>query len=209
MFHPPPLPRNLEAAFRDLASKTIDTRAGAARDVVRHALADSSLRLRAIRALEPALDDPAPLVRSAAALGLGELEATEALPKLLLRVEDENDNVRQMALTAIGELGDARALPRLRRAVSDSRPEVRYQAVIAMGRLAEPAEAAEALVAATHDADASVGYIALRIGEERFVGLALEEEDAFEPLLARSRDIVASPARAPRLFAQFQKPFGC
>jgi HEAT repeat protein len=194
MFEPPPLPRNLEAAFRDLGSKTANTRAGAARDVVRHALADASVRLRAIRALEPALDDPAPLVRSAAALGLGELEAKESLPRLLLRVEDEDVNVRQMALTAIGELGDERALPRLRRALRDARPEVRYQAVIAVGRLAPADEAADALAAAAADPDASVGYIALRVGEERLVEELREggERATFEPLFARARSLLAS-----------------
>lgn len=190
MFAPPPLPRTAPAAFRDLGSKTVTTRAGAARDVVRHALGDGSLRSRAIEVLCVALDDPAPIVRSAAALGLGELDASDALPKLLLCIEDEDSNVRQMAMTAIGELADERALPRLRRALHDERPEVRYQAVIAVGRIAPLAEAAEALAAAAADADESVRYIALRVGEERFVDEGADVE-SFAPLLRRARELLA------------------
>ena len=47
MFSPSPLPRNLEASFRDLASEKPATRASAIRDVVRHALrSDAHARAR-------------------------------------------------------------------------------------------------------------------------------------------------------------------
>lgn len=196
MFQPPPLPRNVEASFRDLSSTTAATRASAARDVVRHALADAALRERAVKALSRALDDDAAVVRSVASVGLGELEAREVLPKLLVRVEDDDPHVRQMALAALGEIGDERALPRLRRALSDARPEVRYQAVIAVGRMAPVDGAATALAEAATDADESVRYIALRVGEERMVSEGETSGDAaareaFSALLAAARTAVA------------------
>ena len=202
MFQPPPLPRNVEASFRDLSSKTAATRASAARDVVRHALADASLRDRAVPALVAALDDDAPLVRSASAVGLGELEAHEALPKLLVRVEDDDPHVRQMALAALGEIGDERALPRLVRALADTRPEVRYQAVIAVSRMAKASDAAEALARAASDADESVRYIAFRVGEERLVEeKAHGASDVFAPLVEKARAAVEASAARGQVFA--------
>ena len=202
MFAPPPLPRSIEAAFRDVGSTKSDVRAAAARDVARHALADAKLRERAVQALSAALEDAAPLVRSAAALGLGELEAKESLPRLLLCVEDENNDVRQMALTALGELGDERALPRLRRALTDERPEVRYQAVIAVARLASPSEIAEVLAASLADSDGAVRYIALRVGEERLVELVKDSPaalPAFAPLVEAAAGLCVEKGLAPRL----------
>src|SRR5258708_6489526 len=109
MFTPSPLPRNLEASFRDLASERPTTRVSAVRDVVRHSLRGDATRARAIPLLERALrDDKAPAVRAAAAVALADVVAHEALPSLLVAVEDDDANVRQMALAALGEIGDAR-----------------------------------------------------------------------------------------------------
>src|ERR1700733_11351716 len=120
MFAPSPLPRTLEASFRDLGSTSYATRASAIRDVVRHALADAGTRGRAVPLLERALSsDTASSVRAAAAVALADLGAGEALATLLVAVEDEDPNVRQMALTALGEIGDARAAQRLDRALRD------------------------------------------------------------------------------------------
>jgi HEAT repeat protein len=175
MFAPPPLPRNLEASFRDLASDKAPVRAEAVRDVVSHARRNDAARARAIPALEHALKrDTDPRVRSAAAVALADVEGREALPSLLVAVEDDDPHVRQMALTALGEIGDARAAPRLARAVRDPRPEVRYQAIIAYARVATddaPAVIA-ALAHALDDADPAVRYIAMRVAEERPVGSA-------------------------------------
>ncbi len=174
MFAPSPLPRTLEASFRDLGSTSYATRASAIRDIVRHALADAGTRSRAVPLLERALSsDGASSVRAAAAVALADLGAGEALATLLVAVEDEDPNVRQMALTALGEIGDLRARPRLERALGDSRPEVRYQAVIAFARAAAddgPAVAA-ALTVALGDTDSEIRYIAMRLAEEhRVVG---------------------------------------
>ena len=114
MLAPSLLPRNLEAAFRDLESERAATRAAAIRDVVRHALGADGTRERAVPLLEKALrEDAVAQVRAAAALALADLGAAEALATLLVAVEDEDPHVRQMALSALGEIGDARAAARL------------------------------------------------------------------------------------------------
>jgi hypothetical protein len=169
VFLPAPLPRNLEASFRDLASDRAATRSSAIRDLVRHALRSDATRQRAIPLLEGALkNDATPAVRSEAAVALADLSAHEALASLLVAVEDDDGHVRQMALSALGEIGDARATQRLDRALRDARPEVRYQAVIAFARVAKdsPATVAGALLRALDDEDEAIRYIAMRIAEE-------------------------------------------
>ncbi len=169
MLAPPPLPRTLDAALRDLTSSRAATRASAIGDLVSHALSRDDVRARAVPLLEAALKgDDAPEPRAAAAVGLGDLRAVEALPALLVAIEDANVQVRQMALNALGEVGDSRALPRLERALADARPDVRYQAIIAYAKVAsDPGDVGAALARACADADDAVRYIALRIAEER------------------------------------------
>jgi HEAT repeat protein len=198
MFTPSPLPRTLEASFRDLASERAATRASAVRDLVRHALRSDATRERAIPLLERALkDDDTAGVRAEAAVALADVAASEALPTLLVAVEDDDAHVRQMALAAIGEIGDARATQRLERALRDSRPEVRYQAVIAYARVAKddaPA-VATALVHALDDEDSAIRYIAMRVAEEQ--GSALRDER----LAARAAELVEGPDAAVAIVA--------
>ncbi len=176
MLAPPPLPRNLEASFRDLGSEKADVRASAIEDVVRHARSDDAIRTRALPELEKKLADQSPRVRAAAAVALADLDATDAVPALLRAVDDDDAHVRQMALSSLGELEDHRALPRLRKALADSRPEMRYQAVIAFERVARKQETgnadeiAQVLLDATNDDDDAVVHIALRVAEERLDG---------------------------------------
>jgi len=188
MLAPPPLPRNLDAAIRDLSASRGPTRASAIGDLVAHALTREEVRARAIPLLEVALKgDEAPEARSAAAVGLGDLRAIEALPALLVAIEDANVHVRQMALNALGEVGDARALSRLERALSDARPEVRYQAIIAYAKIAKDgADVDAALARACADSDDAVRYIALRIAEE--------QTDA--PIARRPSEAVLAEARS-------------
>jgi HEAT repeat protein len=190
MFTPSPLPRNLEASFRDLASERPATRASAIRDVVRHALRGDATRSRAIPLLERVLrDDTVPAVRAAAAVALADVAAHEVLPSLLVAVEDDDAHVRQMALSALGEIGDPRATQRLERALRDSRPEVRYQAIIAYARVAkdDPAAVVTAVVRALDDDDPSIRYIAMRVGEE----LGVDGEPVADPRLrARAEELV-------------------
>ncbi len=168
MFGLPLLPRNLEASFRDLESKKAEVRASAIADVVRHARSGDDVRARALPLLERALADEAPMVRRAACVALGDLDAVSVLPKLLVAMEDPDDVTRQMAINAVGELKDAQALPRLRRALEDARPDVRYQTVIAFTRVCSDGEECDdVLTRALGDADDAVAHIALRVAEER------------------------------------------
>ncbi len=169
MLAPGPLPRNLEAAFRDLASEKASTRVSAIRDVVRHALRSHETRARALPLLEKVLrGDPAAQVRSEAAVALADLRAVEALASLLVAVEDDDPHVRQMSISALGEIADGRARQRLERALRDDRPEVRYQAVIAYARVGrdDPRSVANALVHALDDGDDAIRYMAMRVAEE-------------------------------------------
>lgn len=195
MLAPSPLPRTLEASFRDLGSERDATRSSAIRDVVRHALSSDATRARAVPLLERALaGDASAAVRATAATALADLGAHEALPTLLVAVEDDNAHVRQMALTALGEIGDARARPRLERALRDRRPEVRYQAVIAFARVAsgDPEAVAGSLASALGDDDPEIRYIAMRIAEEHRVGGALP---------ARAADLMDDADRALAIVA--------
>jgi HEAT repeat protein len=164
MFRAPSLPRTLEAALRDVRSPSAQVRAEAARELVPHA---DLAREKVVRALEAALRDETPKVRSVAAISLADVEAHESLPSLLLAMEDDDAHVRQMAITALGEIGDPRATERLRRALSDERPEVRFQAVMAFPRVCQDrATVVEALLERTRDDDVLVCHIALRMAEE-------------------------------------------
>jgi len=203
----PSLPRNLEAAFRDLTSQKPDTRRGAIADVVRHAQGNDATRERAIPAIEKLLrDDEKAEVRAAAAVALADLGAKEALPSLLLSVEDAHPMVRQMAINALGELKDPRGEQRLARALRDSRPEVRYQALIAYARVAkDEADVFAEILRATKDDDDAVVHIALRLAEERVLEHQKESgnpatlpdklgDRAAELLLSKHPDVAAAAA---------------
>jgi len=215
VFAPAPLPRNLEASFRDLGSEKAATRASAIRDVVRHALAsgngngneseqqrDDGTRARGIGAIEKVLrEDEVAAVRAAAATALADLGAGEALPTLLMAVEDDDAHVRQMALSALGEIGDVRAAQRLGRALRDDRPEVRYQAVIAYARVQkdDPAAVAEALLGALDDRDEAIRYIAMRVAEEQLGERGGATSD--NRLAARARELVEGTDEAVAVVA--------
>ena len=168
MFAPPPLPRTLEATFRDLSSETESVRVSALSDLGRHLLTEdgSACRARGASALGVALADASAKVREIAAIVAGEVACIELVPRLLVALEDPHTMVRQMAMDALGRLGDDRALPRVVRALTDERPEIRYQAVIAFGKLSTRAEAEAELAARIADDDVHVRYIALRVADE-------------------------------------------
>jgi HEAT repeat protein len=197
MFAPSPLPRTLDASFRDLASAKPTTRVSAVRDVVRHALLSDATRERAVGALEKLLrDDDVAGVRSAAAVALADVGGREALPTLLVAVEDDDAHVRQMALVALGEIADVRATQRLERALRDERPEIRYQAVIAFARVAkdDPAAVATALVGALDDADGAIRYIAMRMAEEQLAANPDQARDG--RLVSRAVELLDAPDEA-------------
>lgn len=197
MFQAPALPRTLAASLRDVAAKQPAVRESAVRDLVKHA---DEAREEVVRALERALrDDDAPSVRSAAALGLADVGGNEALPALLVAMEDADVHVRQMAITALGEIGDCRATERLRRALADQRAEVRFQAVIAFARVCKDRDAiVEALLARLSDADPLVCHIALRVAEE----VAERHEGEIDSsLLDRAKDLIDHESPVVRVAA--------
>ena len=112
---------------------------------------------RAVVGLSAALTDEDPLVRLAAAEGLGGLEdprAVEALSKALRG--DESVEVRRMAAWALGEIEDAAAVPALSDALrSDRDEEVRRMSAWALGEI-ESATGVEALGAALKDSSPEV-----------------------------------------------------
>jgi HEAT repeat protein len=186
MFVPPPLPRTVEATFRDLSSDGERVRVSALQDLGRHLLGDDGAhcRSRACEALEKALADSSAKVREIAAIVAGEASMVELVPRLLVALEDPHTMVRQMAMDALGQLGDERALPRVERALTDERPELRYQAVIAFGKLARAVDVAEVIAQRIIDDDAHVRYIALRVAEERGLASAPAIQGAAEKSLS-------------------------
>lgn len=135
---------------------------GALRDELGHEQreqpdADWEANGRAVVGLSAALTDDDPLVRLAAAEGLGGIEdprAVEALSKALRG--DESVEVRRMAAWALGEIEDAAAVPALSDALrSDRDEEVRRMSAWALGEI-ESATAVEALGAALKDSSPEV-----------------------------------------------------
>jgi HEAT repeat protein/beta-lactamase regulating signal transducer with metallopeptidase domain len=118
---------------------------------------ETEANARAVAALSEALGDEDPVVRLAAAQGLGGMEdprAIEALSRALR--SDESVEVRRMAAWALGEIEDARAVPALSEALrSDKDEEVRRMSAWALGEI-ESATAVEALGAALKDSSPEV-----------------------------------------------------
>lgn len=199
MFSPTPLPRTLEASFRDLTSERAPTRVSAIRDVVRHALRNDAARERVIPIFERLLQhDDSAAVRAQAAVGLADVRG--GMSALLVAIEDDDAYVRQMALSALGEIGDRRASGRLERALRDERPEVRYQAVIAYARVAkdDPDAVALALAHALDDRDEAIRYIAMRLIEEH----AIDGEPLRDTrLAARAEQLIDAPNEAVAIVA--------
>lgn len=163
LFHRP-LPRTLPAALRDIDDKRIAVRRSAVQDLARHAESKSP---ELLAALQKALRDTDPAVRTEAAYALGDAKAVDALPALMVAMDDTQTAVRQAAIDALGQIGDRRATARLLRATEDDRPDVRFQALIALARVS-PEDGADAVLRGAHDEDAHVRYISVRMTEELF-----------------------------------------
>lgn len=197
MFRAPQLPRNLEAALRDIVDPKPAVRMDAAGDLVAHG---ETSRERVLPALEKAASDADSRVRAAALRGLGELRAKEMLPAILVACEDDDALVRQEAIAALGDVGDERAIGKLERALVDKRPEVRFQAVMSYPRVAaSESDIAKVLERASRDEDEHVVHVALRMTEEAFGDdegpRAIDDVVVPPPLVARARELLghASP----------------
>ncbi len=138
-----------EAALRDVRSSKHDrTRAQAA-----HALGDVTSpedRARAVPALVAALTDGHPVVRTEAALALGELGSEDALEPLAERIDDPTPVVRQSALIALGRLGNGKSFAAVAQALREGPPDVRFQAATSLVEI-DPERARPALLPALDD----------------------------------------------------------
>ncbi len=166
MFRAPQLPRNLDAALRDIFDPKATVRMDAASDLAAHA---ETAREKVLPALEKAVSDADARVRAAALRAPAELRASEALPAILVACEDDDGLVRQEAIAALGDVGDERAIGKLERALVDKRPEVRFQAVMSYPRVARSeTDIAKVLERASRDDDEHVVHVAMRMTEEAF-----------------------------------------
>lgn len=82
--------------------------------------------------LAPALSDPIPNVRKAAAWALGERRDTEAVEPLIRLLNDPTPAVRAQAATALRWFKDQQALGPLERAWHDPHPAVRHRVAVAL-----------------------------------------------------------------------------
>lgn len=106
--------------------------------------AEQSSELETIAALEDLRAQPAALfaflshddafVRARAALALGRIQDTIAIPQLARALDDPSSDVRNSAAFALGMMRSAASAAYLLRAASDKSPEVRRTAVEALGR---------------------------------------------------------------------------
>lgn len=119
-----------------------------------------------LASLVRALGDSDLSVRVAAARGLGyatptpDNTATDPVPALMARVEDQAVEMRLAALGSLGQLGDARAIAAIAGRARDQEASVRRAAATALGRFRDP-RAAAALEPLLADAAQDVQLVAL------------------------------------------------
>ena len=103
------------------------------------------------------MNDENPLVREAAAEGLGEMRDASILGSLTSALANEPDwSVRCDILYALGEIKDTRAVKTLCRSLEDSIPRVRFSAAVALGKIGDTT-AVNALINSLDDATVSDG----------------------------------------------------
>ncbi len=171
VFLPKPLPRNIDAALRDVRDTKLSVRRSALNDLAR--FAEGQSRSSALEAIQEALlSDVDADVRADAAVALADVDGREALPALLEAASDAHERVREMALLAIGELSPPEhreVVPLLERNLQAGSSAVRFQALVAAQRVGLP-QWEQKLVAASRDADPKIRYLAFRLMEEHFDG---------------------------------------
>lgn len=161
----------VEAARRDsddVAAAAIDALATLGEDAIERLvgeMADVDIRADAddrvtAAAYVNALDAEVPELRMAAATGLGELEATEAVEPLCGSFADPDPRVRARAVRAAGLIGDPRASESLEARLSDSSGTVRREAAASLGFIGSR-QALHALLAMYEDAEESVRRVAV------------------------------------------------
>jgi HEAT repeat protein len=133
------------------------------------------------KAFVQALGSDIPELRMAAANALGELETSEAVPKLVERFDDPDPRVRARAARACGLITDPRATEGLVGLLSDSRAAVRREAADSLGRIGNR-QALSALLGMYDDENERVRRIAVS-GFGKF-----ENDQPVEPLVEALAD---------------------
>ena len=126
-------------------------------------------------------DDP--VVRSDAAIRLGQARSKEAVDQLIAALNDQEETVRVNVIRALGDIGDPKAIAPVARFVADSLSAVRMAACQALGAL-QDARGVPALEKALYDDDESIRIVAARaLGEvpgpeslEVLLRVALQDE---------------------------------
>jgi HEAT repeat protein len=117
-----------------------DQRWWAVRGLAALADTDDACRATILPAIVDALSDPDDAVRCVAALALGQLQATSAIPSLMLLLTDPSGWVRGAAADALALMGEA-AVPALGEALYDPRDGVRVRAAYALRKICSPKSA--------------------------------------------------------------------
>ncbi|WP_340097877.1 HEAT repeat domain-containing protein [Salinibaculum salinum] len=112
------------------------------------------------KAFVRALDAEIPELRMAAANALGELDESDAVPKLTAVFDDSDPRVRARAARATGQISDPRATNPLESLLTDPKAGVRREAAEALGRISNR-QALQALLSLYDDDDERVRRIAV------------------------------------------------
>ncbi len=144
---------NINALLQDLKHSKEVVRARAAEELAR---LEGDQKQTAIEALIAALDDRNSDVRYAVLNALGELHASESVPRLIQLLQaDEEPFCVQAAISALGQIGDIRATQPLIQALKQGSDEVRFQAITALCQV-NPEEAPRFLRDLVKDRDEEV-----------------------------------------------------
>lgn len=145
----------------------------------------------AVDALIAALKDKDSMIRSRAAIALGEIKDPRAVEPLIAALGDRKPGVRMMAAMALGQTQDARAVePLLAAAKQDRDREVRAVAVACLGMTGK-SEAVEPLIAILRDKRSDMrGMAAMGLGMLSVAGHETDEPDprCVQPLIDALKD---------------------
>lgn len=121
-------------------SQDQDRRWWAVRGLAAMAEQDGNQRAASMPVLMDALNDPDDAVRCVACIALGQLEATSAIPALVLMLADSSGWVRSAAADALTMIGEP-SVPALGEALQDERDGVRVRAAYALRKIQSPKSA--------------------------------------------------------------------
>jgi HEAT repeat protein len=163
---------------------------------------------RALQVIDQRLNDPAWVVRFAAAMAAGRRKALTVLPTLeTLATADNNGSVRAASIYALNRMGRSKNMPALAQLLADPEPSTRANTAMVLGMLGEPS-AIGLLDSRRDDPDIRVKFeitaAMARLGDEPsqqvIVGWALNRfaEDQWNAMMVCG-DLPRSVASSPLL----------